>query len=159
VTIVSLANYHGRVPRTAPPTDVRPLASQLRVSLARLARRLRSESDPAVTPTQLSGLATIERHGPMTAGDLAAHEHIRKPTATRLIASLVQRGLIERVADPLDGRVVWLRLTAAGERHLQGVRRRKDRYLSDRLQRLDPTELATLSRAAAILDRLGEDAG
>jgi DNA-binding MarR family transcriptional regulator len=147
------------MPRTAPPTDVRPLASQLRVSLARLARRLRSECDPVVTQTQLSGLATIDRHGPMTAGALAEHEHIRRPTATRLIASLVERGLVERVPDPLDGRVAWLRLTPEGARHLQGIRRRKDRFLSERLTRLDPEELATLARAAVILDRFGEDSG
>jgi DNA-binding MarR family transcriptional regulator len=145
------------MPRTAPPTDVRPLASELRVSLARLARRLRSEGDPSTTPAQLSGLATIERHGPMTAGDLATHEHIRKPTATRLIASLVERGWVARVPDPLDGRVSWLRLTAEGARHLHGVRRRKDRFLSDRLRRLGPGELDTLARAAAVLDRLGRE--
>jgi DNA-binding MarR family transcriptional regulator len=157
VTIVSLANYHPSVTRTAPPTDVGLLASQLRVSLARSARRLRSECDPALTPTQLSGLATIDRHGPMTAGALADHEHIRKPTATRLIRSLVRDGLIERVADPLDGRVAWLRLTKEGARSLQRVRRRRDRFLSERLQRLEPAERATLARAARILDRLAED--
>jgi DNA-binding MarR family transcriptional regulator len=147
------------MPRTAPPTDVGSLASQLRVSLARLARRLRSECDPVVTQTQLAGLATIDRHGPLTAGALAEHEHIRRPTATRLIASLVERGLVERVPDPLDGRVVWLRLTPEGSRHLQGIRRRKDRFLSERLTRLEPEELETLSRAAVILDRFGEDTG
>jgi DNA-binding MarR family transcriptional regulator len=93
----------------------------------------------------------------MTAGDLATHEHIRKPTATRLIASLVERGWVARVPDPLDGRVSWLRLTAEGARHLHGVRRRKDRFLSDRLRRLGPGELDTLARAAAVLDRLGRE--
>jgi DNA-binding MarR family transcriptional regulator len=141
----------------APPTDVRSLASGLRVSLARLARRLRSEGDPGTTPSQLSGLATIERHGPMTAGALASHEHIRKPTATRLIGSLVERGWVARVPDPLDGRVSWLRLTPEGARHLQGVRRRKDRFLSDRLRRLEPKDLDTLARAASVLDRLSRD--
>ena len=157
MTIVSLANYHERVARTAPPIGVAPLASRLRVSLARLARRLRTEADAALTQSQLSGLATVERHGPMTAGSLAQHEHIRKPTATRLIASLVERGLIERLPDPLDRRVTWLRLTTEGSRSLQGFRRRKDRFLSERLGRLDPAEQATLTRAVEILDRLAED--
>jgi DNA-binding MarR family transcriptional regulator len=145
------------MPRTAPPIDVAPLASRLRVSLARVARRLRSEADIALTQTQLSGLATIERHGPMTAGAFAQHEHIRKPTATRLIGSLVERGLVERVPDPLDGRVTWLRLTKDGSRSLQGFRRRKDRFLSERLGRLDAADQATLARAVDILDRLAED--
>jgi len=143
--------------RTASPADVAPLASQLRVSLARLARRLRSEEDVALTQAQLSGLASIERHGPITAGGLARHEHIRKPTATRLIASLVERGLVERLPDPLDRRVTWLRLTKEGCRSLQGFRRRKDRFLAERLGRLDPSDREVLTRAVEILDRLAED--
>jgi DNA-binding MarR family transcriptional regulator len=145
------------MPRSAPPIDVAPLASRLRVSLARIARRLRVEADAALTQTQLSGLATIERHGPMTVGSFARHEHIRKPTATRLIGSLVETGLVARVPDPLDGRVTWLRLTKEGARSLRGFRRRKDRFLSERLGRLEPADQATLARAVDILDRLAED--
>lgn len=147
----------GSMSRTASPADVAPLASRLRVSLARLARRLRSEEDVALTQAQLSGLASIERHGPITAGGLARHEHIRKPTATRLIASLVERGLVERLPDPLDRRVTWLRLTKEGCRSLQGFRRRKDRFLAERLGRLDPSDREVLTRAVEILDRLAED--
>jgi DNA-binding MarR family transcriptional regulator len=144
------------MPRAA-TVDAATLASRLRVSLARLARRLRTEADAALTQTQLSGLATLERHGPMTAGTFARHEHIRKPTATRLIGSLVDRGQIERLPDPLDGRVSWLRLTKDGARSLQGFRRRKDRFLSERLGRLDAADRAILARAVDILDRLAED--
>ena len=143
---------------TAPPaTDLAELASQLRIGVTRLARRLRLEGDAAVTPTLLVALATIERHGPMTAGELAAHEQVRKPTVTRLIGSLLDRGLIERTHDPLDGRVTWVRLSPEGRRILQRARHRKDAYLSARLRRLSPDELDTLERAAALLERLTEE--
>ena len=141
---------------TAPPATA-DLASQLRIGVTRLARRLRLEGDASVTPTLLVALATIERHGPMTAGELAAHERVRKPTVTRLIASLLEHGLIERTPDPLDGRVTWVQLSAEGRRFLQRVRHRKDAYLWKRLRRLTPDELDTLERASALLERLLED--
>ena len=142
---------------TAPPaTDVAALASSLRLSVTRLARTLRREADTDVSPTLLSALATVESHGPVTAGDLASHEQVRKPTVTRIMASLVDRGLVERTPDPLDGRVAWIQITPQGRRLLQRVRRRHAEYLSRRIRRLEPGELATLERAAAILDRITE---
>lgn len=136
--------------------DLGELASHLRLGVTRLGRKLRRESAPGMTPTLLAALATVERHGPMTASDLAVHEQIRKPTCTRLIASLTERGVVERRPDPLDGRVCWLHVTPDGRRRLQGVRRRGDEYLARRIRRLPPEDVETLARAADILERLTE---
>src|SRR5207245_1033934 len=107
----------------APPSsDLSELAAQLRLGVTRLARKLRREADPAVTPTQLAALNTIERHGPLTAGSLAEHEQITKPTATRLIAALTEAGLITRQTDPIDARIAWIAMTVDGTRLLQQVR-------------------------------------
>src|ERR687887_1094733 len=100
------------------------LAGGLRVAGWRFARRMRQESDPGITPTLHAALHTVETHGPITAGQLAAHEHVQKPTMTRTIQSLLDRGLIERLPDPLDGRVRWLSITPAGRKLLQRSRRR-----------------------------------
>jgi DNA-binding MarR family transcriptional regulator len=141
---------------TAPSIDVAELASQLRLSVFRLARKLRQEGEPEITPTLLAALSTIERHGAMTAGALAAHEQIQKPTCTRVIADLQGLGLIERIPDPLDGRVAWLHVTPVARKLLQRVRVRRNVYLAKRMKRLTPEDLATLERAAQILDRLTE---
>lgn len=142
---------------TAPPdTDLAGLASHLRLSVFRASRTLRRESQAGISPTLLAALATIDRHGPMTAGDLATHEQVRKPTVTRILGSLVDEGLVERAADPLDGRVSWVRLTPAGRGLMRRARGRTDRYLADRLDRLEPGDLAALERAAEILDRIAE---
>lgn len=148
-----MAYYHVPMP-TAPVIDVAELASQLRMGVTRLARKLRREADPAITPTQLAALHTVERHGPMTAGSLASHEQIQKPTATRLIVSLAEAGLIDRLPDPTDGRLVWISITTDGKRFLQRFRHRSNEYLAKRMKGLDPEELATLARAAEILERL-----
>jgi DNA-binding MarR family transcriptional regulator len=104
----------------------------------------------------MSALATVERHGPMTVGELATHEQVQKPTVTRIVAALLERDLIARTQDPLDGRISWLEATGQGRRLLQRIRRRRDEYLAARLKRLSPVELETLERAAELLERLTE---
>jgi DNA-binding MarR family transcriptional regulator len=139
-----------------PTVDLAELASHLRIGVTRLARRLRSEADVSLTPTLLSAIATIDRHGPLTAGALAAHEQVRKPTATRLIRALSAKDLVERTADPLDGRMVWLALSPEGRRVLDRARRRKDEFLARRIKRLSHEDQTTLTRAVGILERLIE---
>lgn len=144
---------------TAPlATDLAGLASQLRLSVFRASRTLRRESQAGISPTLLAALSTIERHGPMTAGALAAHEQVRKPTVTRILSALVDEGLVERTPDPADRRMAWVQLTPTGRSLMRTVRRRTDRYLAQRLRKLDAEELATLERAAEILDRITEAA-
>lgn len=157
MTLVSDVNY----PRShdmpsAHVIDLPALASHLRLSVFRASRTLRRESHAGISPTLLAALSTIERHGPMRAGDLAAHEQVRKSTVTRILGALLEEGLIERTPDPLDRRVAWVQLTPAGRTLMRAVRRRSDRYLARRLRRLGPSDLATLERAAAILDRITE---
>ena len=143
---------------TAPTTvDAGSLASRLRLSVTRVSRTLRREGAGAeISPTLMSALATVERHGPMTVGELATHEQVQKPTVTRIVAALQERDLVARTPDPLDGRISWLEATGQGRRLLQRVRRRRDEYLAARLKRLSPDELETLERAAELLERLTE---
>jgi DNA-binding MarR family transcriptional regulator len=117
---------------------------------------MRHVSDVEISPTLHAALGTVERHGPITAGQLARHERVRKPTMTRTIRELVTRGLIERLPDPLDGRITWLKVTPAGKALLLSARRRTDVYLTKGLQRLTAEERETLHHAAEILDRLAE---
>ncbi len=145
------------MPASTTSIDVADLAAQVRLSVFRLARKLRREADADASPTLLAALSTVERHGPMTAGSLAAHEQIRKPTCTRVIASLIDRGLIERTADPLDRRVAWIQIAPAGRKALQRVRTRHTAYLARRMKRLSSEELATLEDAARIMERLTEE--
>ena len=139
----------------APPaTDTIELASQLRLGVTRLARKLRQEAEPGITPSQLIALSTIERAGAMTIGELCAAEQVQPPTMTRIVACLVDAGLVTREADPTDRRVAWVRVTPGGAKLLQRSRRRKEEYLSRQLRRLEPDELAVLEEAAEILARL-----
>src|SRR5262249_59919490 len=82
------------------------LATALRISVSRLARRLRVErlmpelAEPALSDTQLAALATLERHGAMSPGDLAEHEKVQPPSMTRVIAALVDWELVAPAPHP-----------------------------------------------------------
>ncbi len=139
---------------TTATIDTTELASRLRLGVTRLARKLRQEAEPGISPSQLVALSTIERAGPMTMGELCAAEQVQPPSMTRTVAGLVEAGLVTRDVDPTDRRVAWLSVTPDGAKLLTRSRRRKEEYLSRELRRLEPRELATLDRAAEILTRL-----
>src|SRR6266576_2144790 len=98
----------------------------------------------------------VEDQATAVAGQVAAHEHVQKPTMTRTIQALLDNGLVERVPDPLDGRVSWLSITAEGRRLLQRSRRRTDEFLAKRVKKLSAEERDVLETAAALLERLAE---
>jgi DNA-binding MarR family transcriptional regulator len=130
------------------------LASALRLSVMRLSRRMRQERSSSLSPTQIATLATLERHGTMTLGELAAAERVQPPSMTRVIAFLSDAGLVSRSAHPTDGRQVIASLTPAGAALLASDRAQRDEWLAGRLAALSAEELATISHAAPILDAL-----
>lgn len=152
MTLISVAKYPESV--TTATIDTTELASRLRLGVTRLARKLRQEAEPGISPSQLVALSTIERAGPMTMGELCAAEQVQPPSMTRTVAGLVEAGLVTRDVDPTDRRVAWLSVTPDGAKLLTRSRRRKEEYLARELRRLEPRELATLDRAAEILTRL-----
>lgn len=133
------------------------LAVRLRLAITRTSRRLRQEAGTALSPSQSSALASIDRHGPLTPSELADRERIQRPTVTRLLVRLEAAGLIARAADPADGRSSLITVTPAGRALLRELRLRKDAFLARRLEVLDADDRATLDRAAAILERLLEE--
>lgn len=136
-------------------TRTAELASTMRVSVMRLARRLRSErAGHDLTLTQMAALATLDRHGPLTPRELADHEKVQPPSMTRTIAALEQRGLIARTPHESDGRQHLVSLTADARVLLREDRRRREAWLAKRLAELTPEEREILRAAAPLLDRL-----
>lgn len=138
------------------------LAEELRISIARLSRRLRTLRPSAaggggpspLSLTQFAALAAIERHGSMTPRELADHEKVQPPSMTRVIAHLEDRGLVARSPHPTDGRQVVLNATDEGAALLADERRRKEAWLARRLGELTDGEREILRRAAPIIDKL-----
>ena len=131
------------------------LSADLRISVMRLARRLRAErADHGLTLNQMSVLAVLDRHGPLTPSELAAHEGIRPPSMTKTVQCLLEGGYVDRTPDPLDGRQVVVSLTPSARQLIKSDRARRDVWLAQRLVELTPDERAILRDAAPILDRL-----
>ncbi|MGW4424701.1 MarR family winged helix-turn-helix transcriptional regulator [Streptosporangium sp. NPDC004631] len=134
------------------------LASALRVSLARLNRRLRRQAaGHSLTPTQVATLVAVERHSGITPGELAEHEKVQPPSMTRVITSLEERGLVSRSPHPSDRRQVTVSVTEQGALLLKEERRRKEAWLAQRLRELSPEERAVLRQAAPILEKLSRN--
>ena len=110
-----------------------------------------------MTPTAAAALATVERHGPLTPSELAAIERVKRPTATRTLRVLGEAGLVERAPDPEDGRSALVSITAVGRERLRRLRGRKNAYLARRMRGLPAEDLATLDRAAEVLEQILED--
>jgi DNA-binding MarR family transcriptional regulator len=121
----------------------------------RFSRRLRSQRvDTSVTLTHLAALSTLKRSGPMSPGELAAHERVQPPSMTRVVVALEGMGLVTRTPHPTDGRQVVIGLTDSAEELLSAEARAREAWLSEQLQALSAEDRAVLREAAVIMDRL-----
>ncbi len=133
--------------------DTRAVA-RLRLAVLRLQRQIRQHAKTGVTPSQLSALSTLDRHGPLQPAQLAEHEQIGRSTVTRLARHLETAGLVARRADPADGRCAILELTDAGHELLRASRSRADAFLARRVAALDDADRALIGELADLLERL-----
>jgi DNA-binding MarR family transcriptional regulator len=128
------------------------LSSDLSLAVIRLARQLRfRRPDSPVSLSQLSALATVAKEGPMTPGALAIRERVRPPSMTRVIASLVDLGFIDRTAHPDDRRQVLVSVSPAGVELIEAERKASREWLQQRLAELTPAQRQTLREAADLM--------
>ncbi|WP_375433067.1 MarR family winged helix-turn-helix transcriptional regulator [uncultured Friedmanniella sp.] len=132
------------------------LASELRPSVMRLARRLRQVADDreGLNPNQLSALAVLVNAGDLPIGELAAAERVQPPSMTRIVNGLEERALVTREPDPIDKRSSRVHLTPAGRQIVLANRRRRDQWLAVRIAELDEDEREVLRSAVRILEKV-----
>src|SRR6516165_12831877 len=133
----------------------RTLAAGVAAGLERLIGLFRSLSPASgLSLTAAATLATLERSGPSRLTWLAAREGVTQPAMTQLIARLQDAGLVDRAADPADGRVVQVRITADGLAVLAGRRAVRAERLAGLLDRLSPDEREALAAALPAMGAL-----
>jgi DNA-binding MarR family transcriptional regulator len=131
------------------------VADRLHSAAIHLLRRLRREDDASgVSAPRLSALSVVVFGGPLTIGELAAAEQVRVPTMSRLVGTLEADGLLRRVLDPSDRRVVRVEATAAGRTLLYAGRRRRVAALAADVARLTPNERRAILDAIPLLEQL-----
>ncbi|HSK91526.1 MAG TPA: MarR family transcriptional regulator [Euzebyales bacterium] len=128
--------------------------ARLRLAVVRLARQIRQHARTGVTPSQLSALSTLDRHGPMRLADLADHEGIARSTITRIVRQLEDGGLLTRAADPNDGRCAIATLSPTGKSLLTDARGRAQAFLTERIAALPDLTATQIDEVAAVLERV-----
>lgn len=131
------------------------LASELRVVLGRLTRRLRAEHGFSLS--QGAVLGRLDRDGSQSTVQLATAERVRPQSMGQTLAELESQGLISRRPDETDGRRTLLELTPQGRDVLANDRRRREGWLAEALDDgFSADEREILRRAVSLLARLTE---
>lgn len=133
------------------------LAHSIRLVVGRLARRLRQRTLGGLTPSQLSVLASLSREGPLTLGDLAETEGVAPASISGIVGRLVDKGLVDRIPNPVDRRSTLVEMTEEGREVLEKGRSERTAFLASRLEGLGRGEREILAQAMAILGRMGEE--
>ena len=129
-------------------------AARLRLVMFRLARALRHEGSTALSPSQVSALASVDEFGPLRICALATLESVGAPVATRIVASLEELDLLKRTDDPEDKRASLVELSDHGRDVLAALWSERTIGLSSRLERLSPAERNRLELALPALEKL-----
>lgn len=132
-------------------------AARLRLVMVRLARALRHQGATALSPSQVSALASVDEFGPLRISALATIESVGAPVATRVVASLEELGLLERTDDPEDKRASLVELSEHGRTVLAAIWSARTIGLSSRLERLSPSERNRVEMALPALEKLARD--
>ncbi|SRR5271166_3407642 len=138
-----------------PPIDAALVASELRVVLGQLVRRLRAEN--RLPLPQAAVLGRLDREGPSSVSELAIAERIRPQSMAQTVGDLEREGLLARRPDPDDRRRALVELTEQGRTTIQLDRRQREGWLARAIaEQLSVKEQASLRDAVAILRRLAE---
>lgn len=137
------------------PVAATPVASELRVVLGRLIRRLRAER--RLSLTQAAVLGRLDLEGPQCIGDLAAAERVRPQSMSQTLAELEAEGYLTRRPDERDGRRTVIALTPAGREMIAQDRADRDGWLAQAIASgFSDEELGVIERAMPLLARLSE---
>ncbi|MFI0462669.1 MarR family winged helix-turn-helix transcriptional regulator [Saccharopolyspora sp. 5N102] len=132
-------------------------ATEVRMGVMRLARRLRAERESGeLTLGRLAVLGRLERDGPATASALAAAERVTPQSMARIVQHLIDAGLAARDTDPADRRAAIVRITEAGRSQVLRDRGRREAWLAQAMTGLTDVERELLVLSARLLDRLAD---
>jgi DNA-binding MarR family transcriptional regulator len=133
----------------------REIALLLRRSRA-ISARLAGQLHPDLDGAAYGLLALLEDTGPLRASDLVTRLGLDKSTVSRQISTLVDLGLVDRAADPADGRAQVLTPSAQGSARLAEIRAvRRARWEAD-LSGWPSEDVAVLGELLNRLNRIGE---
>jgi DNA-binding MarR family transcriptional regulator len=144
---------------TAPELDIET-AARLRTAIGKLSRRLRTTAAgraAGLTPTGLSILLNVDRHGSMRLAELATSEGVNPTMLSRVVAGMLRDGFLERSNDAGDRRAAWVAVTPAGHRLAERMRRERTEAVNDAMRGLSAAESRLIEAALPALESLAEE--
>jgi DNA-binding MarR family transcriptional regulator len=145
---------------TSRPASAASDAVRLAMAVSRLRSRIRVEAGLSSTGIPISQLAVLGRiidEGPTTAAALAAGEHVTQQAIAQSLATLKERGLVEKQADPSDGRKSLVTATAAGRELRATLAASREEWLTRAIDAaVRPEERARLREATELLERIAD---
>jgi DNA-binding MarR family transcriptional regulator len=149
----------GGMDRTRSPNEASD-AVRLGIAVSRLRSRIRIESglrSTGIPISQLAVLARIINEGPTTASALAAGEHVTQQAIAQSLATLKERGLVEKQADPSDGRKSLVSATASGRELMETITVSREEWLTQAVDAaVKPEERPLLAEAIELLERIAD---
>lgn len=137
--------------RSIPEADdihvVADLLHQINRDIRQSMMRDEGADEPPITMGQIRALRQVcMQQPPMRMSELAGRLHIARRSATTVVDSLVDRGLLERSDDPDDRRSVLINITDAGVAEIRSALDRRRSAAARALAKLDAAELTELRR-------------
>lgn len=141
---------------TDAPIDRHEVTTQLMGQLSLALREMKCLGSQrllrrGVSMSHLHVMSMLERHGALTMTRVAEALDVSLSNATGLIDRMEERGLVERIRDDADRRVVHVRLTDAGSAALADIEVFRDEALTRIIDELDDEQLASLAQTLADL--------
>jgi DNA-binding MarR family transcriptional regulator len=139
-------------------TQLLETASELRVLVAGLRRRLAEQSSPGdYSPSQIAVMTRLLKEGPTTLTSLAKAEAMRPQSMSAIISVLQADGTVEGRPDPKDGRQTILALTDQTRARVEQARVIKNDWLFRSIRaKYTAVEQAQLTESIGLLQRLLE---
>jgi DNA-binding MarR family transcriptional regulator len=111
----------------------------------------RSQRGPSFTVAEFRTLAFVNRNPGVSLSEVAEHIGIEAPTASKMVESLFQRGLLKRETDPSDRRRLQLSILPKGKRSVDTAIEHTRGFLAERLGHLSAEEQTAILRAMDLL--------
>ena len=136
-------------------SDLYDVAGGFILAVSKLRRRLQQlPVEPGVTMPEMTALVRLDRFGPQTGSELAKAEQISPQSMGATIAAPEAYAMVQRAADPTDGRRVLWSLTEAGREVVLRKRGVRTAQVAAALASLDAADVKAIEGAIAAMERL-----
>lgn len=125
------------------PTDAQVQAGRLAELIAGIVYRFSTHVSEgacceALSHAELRALRAALHHETCTMREVAVSAGVTKSGATRIVARLAEKGLVDRKHDPADGRICCVALTEKGKGFLVGIEAQLKNDMGTILEGIEP---------------------